>query len=126
VDDLGSYHHTAGSLHLYDTHFAMAEEVWNERVERPAPMEPFTLAELERLASVNEPGIRISGGRPEVEMNFGKTITWMREQLLAHRLKRDEEAKQKAVREAALDELVRLTEEAGGYEELKEKDVEQT
>lgn len=61
VDDLGSYHHTAGSLHVYDTHFAMAEEISKEVPTRPAPMTPFTLAGLQWVAEAAEPIVRESG-----------------------------------------------------------------
>lgn len=123
VDDLGSYHHTAGSLHIYDTHFAMAEEVSKERLEDPAPMKPFTLAHLEDLALHHEPDIRINrmqelpwlGG---IEPN---SIDWMVEQLFAHRRKRDEEARKVAERNKGLDELTRLTEEMGLYKENDEQ-----
>lgn len=60
VDDLGAYHHTAGSLHVYDTHFTMAEEVSKEDIPVPAQMEPFTLDGIRWLAETAEPLIRES------------------------------------------------------------------
>lgn len=121
VDGLGCYHHTVGSLHVYDTHFGLAEEVSKEPDVDVPPMNPFTLTELEQLAHANEPGIRLTGGNADgVIAGFGDTVSWMRDRLIEHRQKReDEETRKKTEREKALDELVRLTEEAGGYEELK-------
>ncbi len=122
VDDLGSYHHTAGSLHIYDTHFAMAKEVSKEEDTDPAPMKPFTLAGLERVATVIEPDIRTGVGDVAWFAN-GDTEDWMVQRLVDHRNKRLSEQQR---RDEALTQLTRLTEEAGGYEELKEKDVKQT
>ncbi len=124
VDDLGAYHHTAGSLHVYDTHFSLAEEVSKEPDIEVPPMKPFALANLESLAHHHEPDIRLNGCQelPWVD-HEPTTIDWMIEQLFANRRKRDEEAKKKAEREAALDELVRLTEEMGLYDqELKQEE----
>ena len=96
VDDLGSYHHTAGSLHVYDTHFGLAEEVSKEPDVEVTPMKPFTLAELEQLAEVNEVGIRVSGGTAEGGQTFGETVGWMRDRLVEHRQKREDEWKKES------------------------------
>lgn len=58
VDGLGSYRHTAGSLHLYDTHLQMAQDVSDEMLSDPAPMAPFTLESLRVLVEEDEPSIR--------------------------------------------------------------------
>jgi thymidylate synthase len=134
VDDLGSYHHTAGSLHLYDTHYTMAEEVAGETHQPPPPMKPFTLDELRYVAEEVEPQIRrdtVDGGTCggdwvhmiEEPLAGGQdaesTPAWMVDRLLEHREKRlQEAAREYARRDAALTELVRMTEEAGGYAEL--------
>lgn len=91
VDDLGCYHHTAGSLHLYDTHFGMAGLVGQERVPDPTPMAPFTLDGLETLAEEWEPEIRANGLSIAADQ-FGPTIEWMAVQLGDHHEKRALEA----------------------------------
>lgn len=116
VDDLGDYHHTAGSLHIYDTHYQMAGEVRGESMPKPSPMKPFTLAGLDDLAHEFEPDIRFG---PSVDYSWpheNDTITWMIEQLMRHR------AKRKAEQAKALDELVEMTEEMGGYPELMQEE----
>ncbi len=135
VDDLGSYNHTAGSLHVYDTHFAMAEEVSKEPDVELTPMKPFDLQSIEYLSEEVEPEIRknwtsenvrdayrvYTEPRPEWQ-DPEMSLEWMTRRLVEHRLKRNaEEAAEYARRDAALTELVRLTEEAGGYPELEEK-----
>ena len=95
VDDLGSYHHTAGSLHLYETHYDMAGLVIMERNDRPTPMLPFTLGALESLAEQTEPDIRAgqsTGG------GGGVTTEWMAEQLFRHYQKRETEKLNKEIK----------------------------
>lgn len=132
VDDLGAYHHTAGSLHIYDTHFAMAEEVSKESDRKVTQMKPMTLGDIEWLAESAEPLIRGSLEKAAIEWSsipanpsfdlFAdrdseyETVDWMLAELVNHRDKRIYER-----REKGLVELVRLTEEAGGYPELEEK-----
>jgi thymidylate synthase len=95
VDDLGCYHHTAGSLHLYDTHYGMAGLVGQERMPDPAPMAPFTLDGLRVLADEDEPAIRAEGWadvlacpRPSHDVD---SISWMHAQLIDHWNKRQKE-----------------------------------
>jgi thymidylate synthase len=103
VDDLGSYHHTAGSLHLYDTHYAMADQVTKETWQTSAPMKPVTLEELEWLATAYEPLCRASISDPLVPWNISfpdssvlsferdaeqTTLEWMAAMLVDHRDKR--------------------------------------
>lgn len=105
VDGLGQYHHTAGSLHLYDTHFEMAKDVIGAGLIEVAPMKPFTLNELEWLAHTYEPLCRASclaGGSPNIsyrsddKMPDGTctrfveptTLDWMVSMLVDHRDKR--------------------------------------
>jgi thymidylate synthase len=117
VDDLGTYNHTAGSLHVYDTHFTMAEEVSKEPDLDLPPMKPFTLDGMERIAEVVEPDIRTGKG-DHVWVHPGETESWMLDRLIEHRDKRITEAQR---RDEALTQLTRLTEEMGGYSELEEK-----
>lgn len=137
VDDLGSYHHTAGSLHIYDTHYTMAEEVAGETHQPPPPMKPFTLEDLQYVAETVEPVIRrdtLEGGScggdwihliESDSVEEKSTAEWLTDRLLEHREKRlQEAAKEQAKRQAALDELITLTEEAGGYAELMPDDKE--
>ncbi len=114
VDDLGSYHHTAGSLHVYDTHFAMAKVVKDEKVETPSPMKPFTLEDLEWLADTYEPAIRKSvdeSSTPNIERPDWddsilerdaepSTLDWMVAMLVDHRDKRVIERMEKNVQQA--------------------------
>ena len=116
VDDLGPYHHTAGSLHLYETHWGMAEEVAKEDLTVPAPMTAVTLDQLEWLATAYEPACRASvdaSGLPYVPrpwesgLNTGactrfeqeSAIDWMAAMLVDHRDKRVIEKIEKEKRE---------------------------
>ena len=92
VDDVGFYYHTAGSLHVYETHYGMAGLVSKEPWSTPAPMSPFTLEGLETLASQWEPEIRRSGLGTAVD-RFGPSVEWMAVQLGNHFDKRTNEAK---------------------------------
>lgn len=105
VDGLGQYHHTAGSLHLYDTHFEMAKVVGGETLTGLPPMKPFTLDELDWLAYTYEPLCRASclaGGSPDISYRPEEakmdpfirdyyeptTLDWMVAELVDHRDKR--------------------------------------
>lgn len=94
--ELGRYHHTAGSLHIYERHFQQAEDILDEyrrrvTVDPGSIMEPLpSLDELYRLCEYEEVlrrGERMQGMRPR----FGGGLRWMAEQLLTHREKRDGE-----------------------------------
>jgi thymidylate synthase len=129
VDDLGSYHHHAGSLHVYDTHFEMVKDVTAEDDRDVTPMTPFTLEGLRWLAYHAEPMIRGHIRSSTIDWrsipqnpdscllgsndSSKTTIEWMLERLIDHRDKRCLE------QERALKELVRLTEEIGGYQEFE-------
>lgn len=95
VDDLGIYHHTVGSLHLYDTHYGMADLVSKESRTEPTPMEPFTLEELEELSMRVEPRLRLADPDGLFVNSFSGSTGWMFQQLLTHREKRLHEAKEK-------------------------------
>ncbi len=134
VDDLGTYNHTAGSLHVYDTHFAMAEEVSKEEDIKLPPMLPFDLQAIEHLAEEIEPDIRKNWNSNEDTRDLYRfwteqppdwqdeetSLDWMTRRLVEHRLKRNAEEAEIARKDAALTELTRLTEEAGLYPELEE------
>lgn len=97
VDDLGSYHHTVGSLHVYDTHYGMADLVNQEINLSPAPMAPFTLDRLETLSHDDEPSIRNEGwadlmGCPN-PLHSEDSIGWMFSRLIEHWNKRQKEKK---------------------------------
>ncbi len=117
VDDLGYYHHTAGSLHVYETHYTMAEEVGGETFYPPPPMMPFTLMGLQEIAEQVEPAIRMAAPDGLFVNTFSGTEGWMFDCLMDHRAKRLAEAEERARKEAELAELTRLTEEVGGYKD---------
>lgn len=92
VDDLGSYHHSATSLHIYDTHFDLAERVAAEPVTIGKPMAPFTLKAIEQLAHEDEPGVRLDDwadivGSPQPSYTED-SIGWMFAQIVSHKQKR--------------------------------------
>lgn len=100
VDDLGSYHHTAGSLHLYERHYEMARSIEGETLETD-PMKPFGVDELEHLAYELEPQIR--GSKDDLTIGSGyrearlaeTSVEWMARQLVAHRDKRYRQSQEK-------------------------------
>lgn len=114
VDDLGHYHHTAGSLHLYERHWDMARAIKEESLQTPLPMSPFSLEKLRALVENHEPDIRLNRAQEYPWQDEDGTIDWMLNQLILHRRKRDGE--ERARREAALTELIRISEECGAYE----------
>ncbi len=120
VDDLGSYMHTAGSLHVYEPFYKMSKDIAMEDPGQPAPMKPFTLAGIEELAETVEPFLRRGEGNPVTGWMNNETEIWMVNQLTLHRLKRDAEQAESARKIAGLDELTRLTEELGLYDTPKD------
>jgi thymidylate synthase len=94
--ELGNYYHTAGSLHIYERHFAEASQL-SERVfnvytkpEVIAPMEPVSLDEMGRLVEYEE-ALRTGKAKPDGSAGFTGGVRWMAEQLEHHRRKRDQE-----------------------------------
>jgi len=88
VDDLGAYHHHAGSLHVYDTHFDLMAKVTNwTDFTSPSPMKPFTLDGIRMLAEEGEPAIRTTGAGPYYETK-NDTERWMLDRLMHHSCKR--------------------------------------
>ena len=94
--ELGEYIHTAGSLHLYEQHFKMAEEVVDEasstKFRKAEKMERLSLKGLALLAEKEED---LRTGRIEKldTTQFDGGARWMAEQLNNHRKKRDSERK---------------------------------
>lgn len=96
VDDVGNYHHHAGSLHLYERHFGPAADVVQETSQRlrAVPMEALNLLRVSDLVSNHELAIRTDSCQ---ELPRGghapDAVDWMIEQLFNHRKKRNEENK---------------------------------
>ncbi|MHB8407799.1 MAG: thymidylate synthase [Acidiferrobacterales bacterium] len=100
--ELGNYYHTAGSIHLYERHFELADKILHDYTFRPdiglhteKGMEPLgTLDGLKHLCRV-EDDIRIGRNGPGFLQDewFGTSMPWMVEQLLKHKEKRDAEPK---------------------------------
>lgn len=91
---LGQYIHTAGSLHIYERHFEMADSVENayldNRFQLAAPMEPIDLEGLALLVEQEE-ALRTGKVAQLDEAQFRGGTRWMAQQLNAHRRKRDAE-----------------------------------
>ena len=99
VNDLGSYHHTIGSLHVYDTHYDMANLIAAEITDDPVPMASFDQCAMQTLAEEDELAIREGRwtdvvGTP-AENHYNDSVAWMFKQLVDHKNKRLNEEKQK-------------------------------
>jgi thymidylate synthase len=92
--NLGMYSHTAGSLHIYDRHFAQASAVADTYLKigsvSAEPMLPLSLEELASLAE-QETALRTGKVAEIGETQFSSGVRWMAIQLNAHRRKRDAE-----------------------------------
>lgn len=100
VDDVGSYHHTCGSLHLYDYHFDAAKQICDEYTLGKIDAHPMpaieAAQELQYLSEDFEPMMRrnwrdpsIGGGyndRQETESD--SFLDWSIHRLIEHRNKR--------------------------------------
>lgn len=95
VDDVGRYHHHAGSLHLYERHFKEADEVIKETSLRLRcnPMEPLDIERTEKLVHESEPYQRNADPDKHIVNNFTGAEDWMFQVLLDHREKRLKENK---------------------------------
>ena len=97
VDDIGEYHHTAGSLHLYDTHYEMATAISQSDYsgEGCLPMAPLDLERLRALAHEDEQCIREESWADLQGCRHPKhsedSIGWMYAQLVDHWNKRQRE-----------------------------------
>jgi len=92
--ELGVYSHTAGSLHIYDRHFAQASAITDNYVLGGSviaePMLPISLEELASLAD-QETALRTRKVAEIGETQFSSGVRWMAERLNEHRRKRDAE-----------------------------------
>lgn len=94
---LGTYYHTAASLHIYERHFGMAEECLRQYAAgvSSVPMEPLTdrpamdrlMLDEARLRNREIPSIDVS--------SYSGGERWLAERLNEHRLKRDAEEDRK-------------------------------
>lgn len=91
--ELGTYYHTAGSLHLYERHFGLAEDILAEYRQgvTPAPMDPLT--SLEDLATLceGEEALRTRKTEKINETRQAGGFRWMARCLNGHRERRDAE-----------------------------------
>lgn len=90
--ELGNYYHTAGSMHLYERHFEMAEQIEAETQVMGAPaMAPLDSAGLSKLVK-DEEWLR---GHPQSVLNEGAYeggVRWMARKLNEHRAIVDKKA----------------------------------
>lgn len=95
---LGKYIHTAGSMHLYETHFEQAKKIVEEYsqldLDRPPQEALVGLGELEIVCNA-ETDIRRVGSPLHVTSGLSNTAAWMVEELVKHRQKRDAEQVEK-------------------------------
>lgn len=94
--ELGTYYHTAGSLHLYERHFGLAEEILAQyrRGVTAEVMEPLTsLEDLARLCE-GEEALRTRKTEKLDETRQTGGFRWMAGCLQRHREKRDAEGVQ--------------------------------
>ena len=97
--ELGSYYHTAGSMHIYERHFEQAEKIIEEyrsNLKLHEAMEPLSsLYQLKVVSHIAE-NIRIHGmvpGTLDLSEDMDGTAEWMLSRLVEHRLKRDRQAR---------------------------------
>jgi thymidylate synthase len=92
--ELGTYRHTAASLHIYEHHFDMSSKIsFAGAYPRLNPMEPIpSLDKLEFLCDEEE---KLRLGKIELidTREFDGGLMWMAEQLNEHRRKRDAEVR---------------------------------
>lgn len=92
--ELGSYFHTAGSMHVYERHFLMADRIVDEYVSRSleeqhGPMEPISsLGDLWRLCA-HEELLREHAIESIPVDEYVGSLKWMAQILNAHRERRD-------------------------------------
>lgn len=98
--ELGKYYHTAGSIHVYEQHFKMCNQIRLEylesKYEEVPAMKPFgDIEQLNRL-SVVESNIRDGKMYMGDTEGFEEPTAWMLMQLINHRTKRDKEESKNA------------------------------
>lgn len=85
--ELGSYFHTAGSMHLYERHFEMAEKALVEWAKPAEPMPAIRASEdLDALAR-DEVSLRTTGALAPDHGTYGGGAAWLLMRLLEHRAK---------------------------------------
>lgn len=85
--ELGTYYHTAGSLHVYERHFEQSEKIGRAKNFQHGTMEPIpSLHELDLLCKAED---ELRSGRVKEIFGFAGGCRWMQDQLNAHRAKRD-------------------------------------
>ncbi len=88
---LGEYVHTAGSMHLYERHFEMAEKILGENSSLALPMPPLTSpGDLERLLT-GEEYLRTNDAKLGCIFAEGTGERWLFDRLVEHRAKRNAE-----------------------------------
>lgn len=90
LDGLGSYHHTCGSLHMYDYHFEDAIKILDEERADTTPMNDLELDDVEYLVTIFEPLIREKADAQDLKLvaDRDRSTSWMCERLEEHRQKR--------------------------------------
>lgn len=89
--ELGNYHHTAGSMHLYERHYAMAEEIAGETCGPAPAMPPLAGGLCTRALLTWEESLR-AGKKiwPAISEVDGRTGEgWLLARLVEHRAKRN-------------------------------------
>lgn len=94
MDDLGlgRYHHTAGSMHIYDQHFEMARKIWTDTSVHS--IETGRMPELTSLHMLNElcedeESLRLEKIQSIDTGKYRGGELWMAQRLNEHRAKRD-------------------------------------
>lgn len=94
--ELGSYYHTAGSMHIYERHFEQADRIIREYADnefgRQMPMKPLRLNDLSELPSLEE-CLRTEKKFIHDTADLSAGGNWMFDRLKDHRAKRDNEKK---------------------------------
>lgn len=93
--ELGTYFHTAGSMHLYERHFEQAKQIVDEYTkmgEMRGPMSPLlSLEDLDKVLEM-EDLLRTEPRTSIPTTGVDGAAHWMVRQLESHRRKRDQEA----------------------------------
>jgi thymidylate synthase len=101
--ELGSYYHTAGSLHIYERHFELAEDClkfYSDGVTEDEPMPPLTSLISLRLLCSDEENLR-KGYIDQIKSDsYQGGERWLAEKLNEHRHKRDAEESLKGEKKA--------------------------
>jgi thymidylate synthase len=93
VDGLGTYHHSAGSIHIYDEFLEQGAAIELEEITAPPPMDPFDIIRIDQISHLHEPVIMKQGSTlPEDELStWDRSSRWLYDRLVEQHLKRKEE-----------------------------------